>query len=199
MGASEFYTVSDGNSAREAFDNAIREARYDCGNQGYSGTISEKSDFVIIKKTNNLTIQEYAELLINDDDERISDKWGPAGCLIIEEPKQNTAFPIRTKVEQNIVKGAKIWDTFYVGYSYKDEECNFPACSPIPKEVFAVSFKDEAMIQARDIALRDNSKVDIILEKRLRNCEAICASITVVPVKNNGMIGKYLFFGLASS
>ncbi len=29
--------------------------------------------------------QKYAEFLINEDDSRIADKWGPAGCISLDK------------------------------------------------------------------------------------------------------------------
>lgn len=48
MGAYEFFTESEGRTANEAFNSARDEALYRHGHDGYSGTIAEKSDFVMI-------------------------------------------------------------------------------------------------------------------------------------------------------
>ena len=48
MGASDFRTSARGNTAREAFDNAVKEAQYDRGHSGYTGTIAEKGSFRMI-------------------------------------------------------------------------------------------------------------------------------------------------------
>jgi hypothetical protein len=53
-----------------------------CGHGGYTGTIAEKNSFKVVSNTVYESYQEaynYAESLI--DDSRVSDKWGPAGCL----------------------------------------------------------------------------------------------------------------------
>jgi len=33
------------------------------------------------------TVEEYAAYLIDEGDERVDDKWGPAGCLCVKEPE----------------------------------------------------------------------------------------------------------------
>ena len=92
MGAETFTTVSKGKTAAEAFKSAVDCAAYDYGHRGYTGTIAEKQKFVMIdgfesRPTNGGVHEAYqfAEKLIDDDDKRVSDKWGPAGCFKINE------------------------------------------------------------------------------------------------------------------
>lgn len=67
-------------TAEEAFRSARQEAQYNHGHSGYTGTIAEKHNFIMLPlldgKTVNETIWHYIE-----NDERIDDKWGPAGCI----------------------------------------------------------------------------------------------------------------------
>ena len=83
MGGNTFQTQANGATADEAFNNAVKRAQYEYGHGGYSGTIAEKTDFVMIDHDANdeVSPSEHAEKLIDDDDPRISDKWGPAGCF----------------------------------------------------------------------------------------------------------------------
>jgi len=85
MGSEVFFHQSKGKNAAEAFHNAYEEAVYDVGHQGYSGTIAEKETFILIKVPKGKDPVEYANKLINDSDERIDDKWGPAGCIKINK------------------------------------------------------------------------------------------------------------------
>src|SRR5205085_10446544 len=93
MGAQDFTHWSSGKSAQEAFDSAVEEAKFEYGRSGYTGTIAEKDSFVMIpwqedsSKTEE-DVEDIANQLINDNDPRINDKWGPAGCL--EFKKQPT-------------------------------------------------------------------------------------------------------------
>lgn len=85
MGATTFSTRAKGRDAKTAFDLAVREARYDYGNRGYTGTIAEKDSFVEIALPKDMEAEDYAQLLINKCDSRIDDKWGPAGCIRIAD------------------------------------------------------------------------------------------------------------------
>jgi len=81
MGATTFMTRSRGGSAKEAFRDAVEEARWEEGNGGYTGTIAEKDSFVMITNDSDIPDNEYANMLINNEDPRVDDKWGPAGCI----------------------------------------------------------------------------------------------------------------------
>ena len=87
MGACTFAVVEKGKSAQDAFDRATADARYEYGHGGYTGTIAEKDEFVMIKPDQDATTWNegeffaYAYMLIEADDPRIDDKWGPAGCI----------------------------------------------------------------------------------------------------------------------
>lgn len=130
MGAVTFFVRIKGKTARDAFREAVEDARHWSGHGGYTGTIGEKSDYVMItpnlarlqehfkkelKEARNTlkqlkkqkeapawgievlerrikdlaskarrkkhTADEVANALIDMDDRRICDKWGPAGCI----------------------------------------------------------------------------------------------------------------------
>ncbi|MBB4738337.1 hypothetical protein BJY16_001796 [Actinoplanes octamycinicus] len=66
-----------------AFASAVADARYEYGHDGYSGTIAEKNDFVIITRQ-LMTLDQASNLadeLISNSDPRIDNKWGPAGAI----------------------------------------------------------------------------------------------------------------------
>lgn len=82
MGADSFrITHSRGKTAKEAFAAAREEAQYEHGHGGYSGTIAEKHSFTVIPLPKDTDPMLEVERLIDEDDERIQDKWGPAGCI----------------------------------------------------------------------------------------------------------------------
>lgn len=82
MGATEFMIRGDGEQADKAFRNAVTQAQYDRGHEGYTGTIAEKSAFTVIEcRGSDKDKVAYAQGLIDNDDPRISDKWGPAGAI----------------------------------------------------------------------------------------------------------------------
>jgi hypothetical protein len=81
MGAESFITSSMGKTADIAFHSAVEEALYECGHGGYTGTIAEKDSYVEIPLPKCTDGFEEANRLVEIDDPRISDKWGPAGCF----------------------------------------------------------------------------------------------------------------------
>ena len=86
MGAYEFYTSAKGETAAEAFSEAVSDARYRYGNGGYTGTIAEKTEFVMVAQS-PMSVddgQALARTLIEESDPRIIDKWGPAGCIPLD-------------------------------------------------------------------------------------------------------------------
>lgn len=79
MGAERFEVKAKGRTAQSAFNRATKEARYEHGHGGYSGTIAEKTEFTVIEVPKGRDPKDYA-----DSDEALAlveDKWGPAGCI----------------------------------------------------------------------------------------------------------------------
>lgn len=88
MGADVFYEVYPGKNANEAFASAVHDAKYDHGHAGYTGSIAEKDDFVMVSKQvfdSRSDAADYANKLIEEGDPRIDDKWGPAGCVSFKQ------------------------------------------------------------------------------------------------------------------
>ena len=81
MGAEQFSNVVEGKTPKAAFLAAQEEARYEHGHGGYTGTIAEKSTFVMISLMAGVDPHKYADELLAKGDSRIDDKWGPAGCI----------------------------------------------------------------------------------------------------------------------
>ena len=63
MGAYEFSTVALGKTPEEAFRMAVEDARYEHGHGGYTGTIAEKQDFILIVLPPRVTPQRFHQLL----------------------------------------------------------------------------------------------------------------------------------------
>lgn len=87
MGACEFFTTEKAPDARKAFSAARERAQYDHGHSGYTGTIAEKHEFVLFSVPEGQDPIAYANDLLDRNDSRVSDKWGPAGCVKLEEGK----------------------------------------------------------------------------------------------------------------
>ena len=87
MGGCDFITIETGESAVRALWNAVEQAEYDHGHSGYTGTIAEKGEFVMIDEEEHEEeeARAKAEKMIHEGDERIDDKWGPAGCFKLKD------------------------------------------------------------------------------------------------------------------
>ncbi len=81
MGAEVFTVDSTGDNVLEAFRGAVEDAEYESGHGGYSGTIAEKEDFVLIDLPEGQDPHKFADELIHANDPRIDNKWGPAGAI----------------------------------------------------------------------------------------------------------------------
>lgn len=84
MGSEAFHTTASGTTPQEAFQTAVLEACMEHGLGGYTGTIAEKETFILIDLPQHVSPEEWAQHLIDIDDTRIRDKWGPAGCFQLE-------------------------------------------------------------------------------------------------------------------
>ena len=76
MGATEFYTHRTGADLGAAYDEAVREAVTEYGNDGYNGTISTTSG--AHQATRAVTTQSGAVLWAQEHFEDNAEKWGPA-------------------------------------------------------------------------------------------------------------------------
>lgn len=92
MGAVTFSQVARGASAKEAFQAAQEEARYNYGHAGYTGTIAEKDSFVQIylapHRLGELKGKNHPYYEYDPDDpnwDKVDDKWGPAGCIDLDD------------------------------------------------------------------------------------------------------------------
>jgi hypothetical protein len=87
MGGQTFETIAGGKDPKEAFARAREQAAWDHGHSGYTGTIAEKDDFVLIDVPAGEDPITFAEKIVRDGDKRVDDKWGPAGCVKVEDGK----------------------------------------------------------------------------------------------------------------
>lgn len=83
MGACNFETIAIGKNPRDAFNRAVSQAQWEHGHGGYTGTIAEKIDFVVIPLPKRTAPFDLANRMMDVGDSRINDKWGPAGCIEI--------------------------------------------------------------------------------------------------------------------
>lgn len=84
MGASTFMNVGEGKTAKDAFRALVERSRREDGTS-YSGCVGMKSSFVMIPCLEGKNPREFADELIQGGDRRVADKYGPAGCIKLEE------------------------------------------------------------------------------------------------------------------
>ena len=103
MGASNFAQYQPTPDPTAAFREAIDRASWEHGNGGYTGTIAEKRSFVVIDPTpRSLSdAEERARDLINANDPRIDDKWGPAGAIAVTDDATPASTSTRTVTVRN--------------------------------------------------------------------------------------------------
>lgn len=94
MGAGTFITEADGSDLAIAFQAAREAAAYEHGHGGYTGTLAEKDDVVVIEATplNPNAAYALATRLINEGDPRVDDKWGPAGAIAVNRDTREVTF-----------------------------------------------------------------------------------------------------------
>lgn len=91
MGAELFFTKAYGATPMEAFQNAVQEAQYKHGHSGYTGSIAEKTSYTMATY-DLLKMKEAITLAENIVDEEYSDKWGPAGCIRVNDNPRTYLF-----------------------------------------------------------------------------------------------------------
>lgn len=195
MGGTTFEDYGYGKTPEEAFRSAVADAIYEVGHGGYSGTIAEKDSFTMIEVPAKWKGNEYAYAnhLIEEDDSRVSDKWGPAGCILLESKDAVEKVPYATTVERYDQKGARKWETYFEIITRGD----FAQPDIL---VGTRASQTEAEKVAKEWVKANNRSVRIRIGKRLINGDQNI--VTVHPktkdVKVKKAQNKYLFFGWAS-
>lgn len=93
MGACTFVTRSHGRDVQQAFRAAVEDAKWTHGHGGYTGTIAEKREVTVIgEATGWREAAEMANRLLAENDERIDDKWGPAGAIRVSDTKEEDGW-----------------------------------------------------------------------------------------------------------
>lgn len=83
MGACTFVTLGKGRTAKEAFRDAVEDARYEHGHGGYTGTIAEKDRFKMVSAPEGLDLREMYNWAYDKAED--CDKWGAAKCVEVKE------------------------------------------------------------------------------------------------------------------
>lgn len=77
MGAETTWSIYKGKTAKDAYGSAVDQARYECGNGGYTGTIAESRGYVEIRPRTRYAAEKAANTLMYDgmvDGTRVQ-KW----------------------------------------------------------------------------------------------------------------------------
>lgn len=80
MGAEYFQVKATGNTIDEAFRKAVSDAEVEDGDEGYSGTIAEKSSYTLHRNLMGMEPRQFISYIL-DADEDASDKWGSANAI----------------------------------------------------------------------------------------------------------------------
>lgn len=103
MGATDFTALSQHPDAETAFSAAIRDAQFDHGHGGYSGTIAEKSSYTILhnKPRSRAAAYRFAQDIMEDYDNRhvANDKWGPAAAIPVCTTAKDEEREVSLKVQ----------------------------------------------------------------------------------------------------
>lgn len=192
MGAETFSEYGWGKTPREAFQAAHEDACHEYGHGGYTGSLAEKSSYVMIDVPPQWKGREedYAYHLIEEGDRRIDDKWGPAGCILVESKDGTEEVVTGVTTSKYKQEGARRWETVYVIRSRNDARYERVETS-----------QTEAEKVAKDYAKAHNQTMTIDIEKRLVNGTPRIVTVTpkTKPVRVKNANNKYLFFGWASS
>jgi len=77
MGAHDFHATAYGETAEEAYKDAVNDALYEEGHNPYNGTISTTGGFVMIPIKSEESLADWINRII--DDEQVQ-KWGDCAC-----------------------------------------------------------------------------------------------------------------------
>lgn len=85
MSAMTFEQYQEGADIRVAFREAVGLAAYEHGHSGYTGSLAEKSEWVVTWH-DPVPLDEAP---VDFDDPRVADKWGPAGAIRIRDEEHD--------------------------------------------------------------------------------------------------------------
>lgn len=119
MGGTNFQTVGVGRDVKEAYQNAVREATYEHGHGGYTGTIAEKDGWAHYIQPARTNAQKYIDAVWAYQwwticKERVADDVR-RGCMPSREDekvarKKSVLTKALQKHEHNIARMAKVAD-----------------------------------------------------------------------------------------
>lgn len=191
MGAVDFYTQATGLTPQRAFNDAVEQAQYENGHDGYTGTIAEKGDFVMVRLPTDYqgTAFDYAEQMIDQDQSPVRDKWGPAGCILLSSSPTHEEVATGVSTEKYKQEGTRKWETYFeVKNSSGRVLCTGPSQTDMES-------------WAKTYAKQNAERTIVTIKKRLVNGNpetVIYHPQTKRVVSKDQKMNTYLFFGIAS-
>jgi hypothetical protein len=102
MGAEQYEVTASGATVEQAFAAAREKALYDYGHRGYTGTIAEKDEFVVLEAPPTVEPAQFVKWVmdggyhvdlvpaehqeaIKEAIAQVDDKWGPSGATKIAD------------------------------------------------------------------------------------------------------------------
>jgi len=86
MGAHNFQDQAYGETAEEAYRDAVESAHYEYGHEPYNGTISTTQGFTMIPLIEGETIDAWSDRVIEDESVR---KW--ENCACVKDPDEKVS------------------------------------------------------------------------------------------------------------
>ena len=193
MKAVQFSCEARGETSKDAFKNAIIKAKINKKKKN-EGTIKSKHSFIEIKVPSAYRPRYFAWKLLERNDQRISDKDGPIGCILIE--KSNYKEAKQTKLNNKTKTGAKKWKTVYLIVTKKFD-------NEIIKDIIIdkKETKTKAINKAKNLALKNQCEYKIFIKKELISHDTLEATIRPQKLSSNQGTNKgnlYYFFGWTS-
>jgi hypothetical protein len=181
MGAVTFFESGKGTSMGDAFNKLYEEAKEEHGHeQGYSGAIN--CTHLSRDVTRDYHAAKDKKKFIKDLEEKVSkgDTWG----ICVKEPKANKN-KVKSVVKITPQKGAKKWETRYIGYTLFDD-----------REVCSGKTQGECIKKARAYAEKHQCRVHLGLTKVLTKGDTSIGVVEYKQAKNEAK-GEYVFVGCA--
>jgi hypothetical protein len=181
MGASWFQISKSGTSAREAYNEAVRDAEEEYGNDSYNGTISTTHSFDDLTanfKRSGKLLAEYIDMQM--------DKLGKRECaaICLGEPVPNKN-KTKSQVEHIVTPGTKKWMLKYVVYNSEDQM------------IASCVTKGDAVKMARAYTEKHQRTTHVVIEKSLVKGDRAVAKITYKQ-SSTEKSGRWVFFGWAA-
>ena len=108
MGADNFKTTAVAPTARKAFALAVKEAQYEYGHGGYTGSIAEKDSFVLFQLPPRMTASKFEGLLYEASEARELD-YQKEDLAYAQRDLARATTPAQRKMARQRIKEAQKW------------------------------------------------------------------------------------------